>query len=428
MILAFNLAFDMLSILIGLIAVLAVVGYSRIKRTAMIQFLPMFIFNALAALSNLLGLIYRGDMSAFGRFIIPIVNLGEFMYEGFTSAAFTLYLIMTLKEDGVDIKGKIYYFIPHLLYLFMLIYNLFVPTFYTVSELNLYTRLPAYNIMMVYGLAIMGEGLILYVRYFRRMTKLKRISLSCFFAFPILGILIQMFEYGIYTLIIGSTIGILVMFLVVLYDQIEQYLKQRDELNEMKTKVMISQIQPHFIFNCLSAISELCDEKAPEAHNALNRFSRYLRVNIDSLSMSPLISVKQEIEHVRNYLELEKIRFRDKINIVYDIQDDSFTLPPLTLQPLVENAVKHGITKKHKGGTVRISTQDLGSEHLIVLEDDGIGFDPEQKMSDDRVHVGLANSRERLKTMKNATMEVTSEKNVGTTIRIRIPKEQEVAV
>lgn len=193
------------------------------------------------------------------------------------------------------------------------------------------------------------------------------------------------------------------------------------ELEESRITVMVSQIHPHFLFNSLSAIRHLCRTQPDVAWEALGDFASYLRANTDALTSTKLIPFPQELRHIQSYLKLEKLRMGSRLNIVYDIQEEDFLLPPLTVQPLVENAVKHGIFYAKGGGTVRIATCRQGDAVVITVSDDGVGFDMEQK--DDtqaRVYVGIQNVQTRLQKLLRAKMHIDSEKDKGTTVTIRI--------
>ena len=142
----------------------------------------------------------------------------------------------------------------------------------------------------------------------------------------------------------------------------------------------------------------------------------------DSLSITHTIPFAQELTHVETYLALEKKRFGYKLNITYDIATSSFSLPALTLQTVVENAVRHGVTKRSKGGTVSIGTKETENGYVITVTDDGVGFDTGGKKQDGRSHVGIENTASRLASMCGGTLDVRSEPGVGTTAVITIPK------
>jgi len=193
------------------------------------------------------------------------------------------------------------------------------------------------------------------------------------------------------------------------------------ELVESKISIMLSQIKPHFLYNSLIVIRELCLIDPKAASETVDEFSIYLRGNLDSLSINAPIAFDKELKHVKIYLSLEKKRFEERLNVVYDIKTHEFCIPALTLQLIVENAVLHGLTKREEGGTVSIRTEENETDILITVSDDGVGFDL-SKLSSDHRHVGLRNVRDRLSVMCNGKLDIQSEPGVGTTVIIRIPK------
>lgn len=197
------------------------------------------------------------------------------------------------------------------------------------------------------------------------------------------------------------------------------------ELQNSHISIMLSQIQPHFLYNTLNTIHYLCGKDAVTAQNAVSSFSDYLRNNLDSIDCNELILFDKELQHIRTYLELEKIRFGEELEIVYDIQTTSFLLPILTVQPLVENAVKHGTSKKRGGGSVTISTRECDTCFEIKVCDTGVGFDTQHYADDGKKHVGIANVRERLWMMCGGTLEIKSEVGKGTEATVLIPKKEE---
>lgn len=194
---------------------------------------------------------------------------------------------------------------------------------------------------------------------------------------------------------------------------------------EDRIAVMMSQIQPHFLYNALEGIAELCRIDSDKAEKAITDFSIYLRGNMDSLSTRSTIPFNKELEHTMHYLKLEKIRFEERLNIEYDIQSTMFRLPPLTLQPLVENAVRWGVTRLEEGGTIKISSKENEQEYIVTISDDGIGYDVNKEKNDGISHVGTTNVRERLKIMCNGKLTINSTPGLGTNAIISIPKEEQ---
>ena len=194
------------------------------------------------------------------------------------------------------------------------------------------------------------------------------------------------------------------------------------KLQESQISIMLSQIQPHFLYNTLNSIYQLCESNPMRARSMVNSFSEYLRNNLSSLEESGLISFETELAHVNTYLDIEKVRFEDTLEIEYDIRCIDFSLPVLTVQPIVENAVKHGTSKKRGGGKVMIATEDDGQNYVIKVSDTGCGFDPAEPKNDGKRHVGIENVRQRLANMCAGSLTLESKVGEGTLATIRIPK------
>ena len=146
---------------------------------------------------------------------------------------------------------------------------------------------------------------------------------------------------------------------------------------------------------------------------------------MDSLTKTEPIPFEEELQHVKYYCNIELLRFSDKLTVNYDIEATDFLVPTLSIHPLMEIAIKHGVTKKIDGGTVTLSTYAEPDAYVIRVQDDGVGFNPQaQPKEDGRSHVGLQNIQYRFASMLHATMEIESQENVGTTVCVRIPKVQ----
>lgn len=196
-------------------------------------------------------------------------------------------------------------------------------------------------------------------------------------------------------------------------------------LQESRISIMLSQIQPHFLYNTLNSIYQLCETNPMLARSMVNSFSEYLRNNLSSLDEPGLVSFETELSHVKTYLDIEKIRFDDTLEIEYDVRCGGFRVPVLTVQPIVENAVKHGTSKKRGGGKVTISTAEDNDFYIVTVSDSGCGFDPSVPKDDGKRHVGIENVRQRLSNMCSGTLTIESELGKGTVVTIRIPKEDE---
>ncbi|HWJ02538.1 MAG TPA: histidine kinase [Verrucomicrobiae bacterium] len=228
-----------------------------------------------------------------------------------------------------------------------------------------------------------------------------------------------------------STIRLALGMAQILSMQIE--LAELDRQAQLVTKAELdalqAQINPHFFFNTLNTIIMYSRTNPNRARRLLIRLSEFFRQALKQ--RGNFLSLQEELDFVNTYMVLEKARFGPKLRVIQDIQPDLSVemIPRLTLQPLVENAVKHGITPKLGPGAIKISAQREGTELVIVVKDDGVGISPEklgmvlQPGFGSGNGVGLSNVHERLKGLfgENYGLKIQSTPNVGTTITMRIP-------
>lgn len=231
----------------------------------------------------------------------------------------------------------------------LLVVNLFNGMFYYIDSNNVYHRGEWWILTQLMSVAIMLIDLSMELYYRRYMRRKDIIIFQGYKVLPLTAVIIQSMFYGIAATYPAVTISILLIFLNIQSEQAFLLEQQESRLTQSRIAIMMSQIQPHFLFNALTGIKQLCDTDPKKASVALEHFSYFLRGNLDSLSDSNLITFDKELEHVQDYLYLEKLRFEDRLNIHMEIETTDFLLPSLTLQPIVENAVRHGITRKRYG-------------------------------------------------------------------------------
>ena len=261
---------------------------------------------------------------------------------------------------------------------------------------------------------------------YHKIKGFKRISLI-HENLPIICVVAVILDIGLYylseeTTYLFFTISFFLFYILVTgilmirhYAVLERTLK--DELKQSQISILLSQIQPHFIYNTLSSIRYLCKLDAELAQKSIDDFALYLRCNMDSLQKSDLIPFEKELLFIETYVKLEQLRFGDRIKVVYDFEETNFDVPSLTLQPLVENAIKHGISLKENGGTVALKTERIDNDILISIIDDGVGFDVDKQLDDGRTHIGLTNVKHRLSYFIDSEFNVESS-SLGTTIKI----------
>lgn len=225
-----------------------------------------------------------------------------------------------------------------------------------------------------------------------------------------------------------------VLSFCVLYDLTEQQRKEKElsdlehELQMSRIRNFTSQMQPHFLYNALGSIQEILLDDPKYASELIGDFTVHLRSCIRAMSNDAPIPFLQELANVKAYVNIEKMRFGDKLHVVYDIQADGFSILPLSVQPIVENAIRHGIYERGAaGGTVALRTAEKEDAWCIVIEDDGVGFDFDEyrrRLSSGKADsTGISNILFRLETIMRASMIIRSTVGAGTTVTISIPKE-----
>jgi len=200
-------------------------------------------------------------------------------------------------------------------------------------------------------------------------------------------------------------------------------------LAQAELKALQAQINPHFLFNSLTVIGSLCRTNNEKARDLILNLSDVFRKTLNV--SKELVPLTVEMEHVKAYVEIEKARFGDKLEVHYEIgQNNDLALPPLTLQPLVENAIKHGLLLKDEGGEVIISLKEDESGMTLVVSDNGVGMNSETvdtllgERTDDNDSIGFKNVNARLIATfgKESKLNIYSEINIGTTVSFLIPK------
>jgi len=251
----------------------------------------------------------------------------------------------------------------------------------------------------------------------------EKLALLLFCIIPLIGFVVSIFVQGFSFAQTCWMITMVIIYANFYSHRVNKLAKQEAELINSRVDVMLTQIQPHFLYNSLSAIAYLCDKEPRTAKKMILDFSDYLRGNLDSIKEPTPIPFEKELQHIDFYLSLEQRRFGDLLTVNYDIEAKDFLIPALTIQPLVENAVKHGIYHKDEGGTITISSREYPDGWTVTIADDGVGFDVDAAKSDKQTHVGIDNVCARLQLQCSGSLQISSEPNKGTSAVIYIPRE-----
>lgn len=404
-------------------------------------------FVAAAALTFDVGVVVSRNVNEpWAKILFPISMLATMISQYLMVALFVGYVKYLARAGKASrvIASFTYYFAAGSA-LMCIISAKYTHWYYIIDEQNVYQRQPYYNIALVL-IAVLFVLVVLQIIVCAKRLLVKQIvSLLLYILIPFTMVILQVvFKPGIGLTNIGMAISLIIIFIVsnvritfmeselnkkvlqqnmVLLNQNKVIADKKEEIENLQLNMVITQMQPHFVFNVLNIIYYLCAKDTKLAQTAIDNFSSYLRTNIDSLVSDELAPFSKELEHVKNYLDLEKLRFDDELEIEYDIGPTDFHLPMLVVQPLAENAVKHGIAKSSRGGKLIIRTVEDYDNYYIYVIDNGVGFDTKKKPADDgRSHIGVENVRVRIEKRVNGKLEIFSTKGKGTTAVITIPK------
>lgn len=305
-------------------------------------------------------------------------------------------------------------------YLVLVFLSMFNGMLFQVDAHGNLTDGPYYWIAWLIDPMILLIEILVVVHYRKNLSRFGTIVMLNFGLVSLLTTGLQSIWYPVPELL-ACTLAILLMFMLFYWEMAKNLVENERELMQSQVSLAISQIQPHFLYNTLSTIAELCRKDSAMAEEVTNRFALYLRGNLEHMGDSFPVEFSKELKHVQTYLWIEKIRFQHELQVVYDIQTEDFIIPALTVQPLVENAVKHGMMGSENVCTITIRTKCVERGYQVIIEDDGCGFDPEQVKNDGRKHIGIESVRNRLRFMVGGILTVRSVIGKGTTVIIEIP-------
>lgn len=350
---------------------------------------------------------------------------GFFSYGGGTiMALFYLFCILSFVEErgAPDVSYRSAYLMRIVCgcYLVLVFLSMFNGMLFQVDAHGNLTDGPYYWIAWLIDPMILLIEILVVVHYRKNLSRLGTIVMLNFGLVSLLTTGLQSIWYPVPELL-ACTLALLLMFMLFYWEMAKNLVENERELMQSQVSLAISQIQPHFLYNTLSTIAELCRKDSAMAEEVTNRFALYLRGNLEHMGDSFPVEFSKELKHVQTYLWIEKIRFQEELQVVYDIQTEDFIIPALTVQPLVENAVKHGMMGSENVCTITIRTKCVERGYQVIIEDDGCGFDPEQVKNDGRKHIGIESVRNRLRFMVGGILTVRSVIGKGTTVIIEIP-------
>ena len=238
--------------------------------------------------------------------------------------------------------------------------------------------------------------------------------------FDLENIMIAGTEQSISYILLPLIIIVIVLYRISTVSNTNKYVKaleKEKEAEKLKADVLKEQIKPHFIFNCLTSIQGAYETDKEKGQKMITMFSKNLRNNLESASYE-LIPFEVELQNILNFSKLESMRQNREIDLLLDLETSDFFIPPLSLEPFIENAIKYSKIENKEGGYIQLCTSRNEKFIIITIEDNGVGFDP-SKIKENSI--GLKNANERLKLVLDAETTIESEIGKGTKINIRIP-------
>ena len=417
-----NAMFNATVCLIGIVIFLVHIAYIATKRkrrkdeNALLAFLAFTAFHFAVYFSFV-----------FLRAYVPSDGLIRGFYTGFYIAnnleVFLLFIYMLRYVEPEKKTAKIFAILNVSLlaaFVFLDVLNLFVPMFFEAQG-GKYVRLPLLPFSQGYQFVMLA--VIFFYTLFSKKVKLReKIAFAVYCLLPVVAIALQDAFQGYAIAYLSIIVATEVLFFFLNLERNILLASEEEKVRDAQIRVMLSQIQPHFIYNSLSSISTLITIDPEKAQAALDDFTEYLRANLSSLTENRMIAFENELNHIRAFLSLEKIRFGERLSVVYDIAATDFYVPPLSVQPLVENAVRHGILKKVEGGTLTLRSYEESDRYVVEVIDDGVGFDMDEVDFESNEHVGLNNIRYRLRQVGSVEMKVESEVGKGTKVTVSFAK------
>ena len=305
-----------------------------------------------------------------------------------------------------------------IIFLLIMVFAQFTDFIYYTEENNRYYRGPGYVLLLIPLIVIMILNIAAVFRRHKKLSKKYFIGLLVYLFTMTVAVVMHMLIAVDMMVVFGIALCALTMFGFIISDNMEQYMRQQREIAHQRSSVMVLQMRPHFIYNTMMGIYYLCDQDAAKAKQVTLDFTSYLRKNFTAIASEEMIPFNDELEHTRAYLAVEQAQFEDSLFVSFDTPHTMFRVPPLTLQPIVENAVNHGMNESCDPIHISVVTRqtDLSSE--IIVNDDGPGFKP---TDDDEPHIALNNIRQRLELMCGGTLEVAPREGGGTSVKVTIP-------
>lgn len=370
---------------------------------------------ACIALSSVDALIYNVPSLAL---LDKVINFVVFLLIAPLMAMPTLFLLHSCGESPK--KSIIFKSVIALsfLYFAMVVVAQFTDFFYRIAPEEMFARGTLFPLLLSPLVAIALINIVGAVVKRKKMPKNYFVAFMVYLPPITITLAIHMFIFFEYFIFLAIGLWAITFLVLIVKESAERHLRQQREIATQRASIMVLEMRPHFIYNTLTSIYYLCDQDPQKAKQVTLDFTTYLRKNLAAISREGLIPFVKELEHTKAYLSVEQAQFEDSLVVSFDTPHTAFRLPPLTLQPIVENAVKHGLTKGNDAIHVSVIAKKVDGGSEILVEDDGPGYQP----SEDTPHIALNNIKERLQMMCGGSLTISSREGGGTSVKIDIPQ------
>ena len=346
-----------------------------------------------------------------------------YLFEGlFLSTPIFMPTLFLLHSCGEKPKNSLLFKIVTVIfcvYVVLLSVTQVTDSVYRVTPDNKFIRGSLWALWMIPLVVIMILNIAGVIRRRKKLSK-KHFNALIIYLLPMTAaIIFHMFSSVELFVILCMALFAMVMFGLILSDNIEQYTKQQRQIAHERASVMILQMRPHFIYNTMTTIYYLCKQDADKAQQVTLDFTDYLRKNFTAIASENPVPFADELKHTQAYLAVEQAQHEDMLVVEYDTPHTHFRVPPLTLQPLVENAVKHAMDPDGDPLHIYVKTRQTEKGSEIIVENTGADFDP--VADNNEPHIALNNIRNRLEMMCGGTLTVSPRDGGGTVVRVTIP-------
>ena len=330
----------------------------------------------------------------------------------------TILILHTCKEKLIN--SMLFHAVIALWIVYFIILEIgqFTNIFYIISSDGIFYRTSWFPLMVAPLVLIMLLNLMSLIYRRKKLSKRYIIALLIYMIPLTIFIVIHAFIDIEMVLFLGVGICALSMYSLIVSDYIMQIIRQEREISHQRASVMALQMRPHFIYNTMMSIYYLCKQDADKAQQVTLDFTSYLRKNFTAIASEELVPFKDELEHARAYLAVEQAQHEDMLYVDYDTLYTDFSVPSLTLQPLVENAVKHSLDPNGDPLHIYVRTQQTDKASAIIVENNGLDYQPS---NDNEPHIALANIRQRLRMMCKGELTIATREGGGTIVKVIIP-------